>query len=335
MDFNEIWNEVVEWFNSEWETLVWGLCILIFGLVIIHIIRKIIKKVLFKCKVETLGRRFVERVIAVVLYVVYIMLLLQAIGVPISGMLALFSAAALAIALALKDNISNLASGVLIIFNKPFKQNETILFNGDLCRVREIRLLTTLLDTFDNRRLIVPNNELTTKPIDNLSTNGSRRVSVKFHVSHTTDLDTLRTVCMQTMQSYPGIFTDPEPILVLNEIDKDGVHFDARCWCKSADYCDTLFGLTENIYNELKRNKITFASRRIDVAQKNNREIMPVNSPVYIKNSVKSPPAKLDNLDEIGPDGLIPGTLKGKKQKRKLKKAALKNQESPQDKENE
>jgi hypothetical protein len=137
------------------------------------------------------------------------------------------------------------------------------------------------------------------------------------------------------MQSYPGVFTDPEPILVLSEIDKDGVHFDARCWCKSADYCDTLFGLTENIYNELKRNKISFASRRIDVAQKNNREIMPVNSPVYIKNSVKSPPAKLDNLDEIGPDGLIPGTLKGKKQKRKLKKAALKNQESPQDKENE
>ena len=314
MNFNEIWDKIVNWFNSEWTSLVFGIAILVLGVLIIHIIRKIVHKVLIRRKVETLGRRFVERIVAIGLYLIYILLFLQTIGVPMTGMLAAFSALALAIALALKDNFADLANGVMIIFTKPFKQNDTIKYNGELCRVRDIRLLTTLLDTFDNRRLIVPNREMATKTVDNLSANGTRRVSVKFQVNHTTDLSQLREVCLNTMKNYPNVLNDPEPILVMNEIDKDGVHFDARCWCLSPHYCDTFFGLTAAIYNELKKNNIEVASRKIEVSRNDKAEVIPYEEEVYVvTNSTKAPPAVLENLDEIGFDNVLQTPKKRKK----------------------
>lgn len=320
MDFNEIWTKVVDWFQSEWTNIVWGIVFLIVGVLIIHIIRKIIHRILMRGKVETLGRRFVERVVAIALYVIYLLIFLQTIGVPMTGLFAAFTALALAVALALKDNFADLANGVMIIFTKPFNQNDTIKFNGDLCRVREIRLLTTLLDTFDNRRLVVPNREMATKTIDNLSANGTRRVSVKFQVNHTTDLARLREVCLSTMKNYPHVFADPEPILVMNEIDKDGVHFEARCWCAGSKYCDTFFGLTETIYNELKKNDITIASRKIEVSRNDKEEIIPfVDENFVIENSTKSPPAVLENIDDIGFDKVIEQTIKPKRKKTKSK----------------
>ncbi len=319
MDFNEIWEKIVNWFNSEWINLLFGIAFLVLGVIIIHIIRKIVHKIMVRRKVETLGQRFVERVLAIGLYLIYLLVFLQTIGVPMTGMLAAFSALALAIALALKDNFADLANGVMIIFTKPFKQNDTIRYNGELCRVRDIRMLTTLLDTFDNRRLIVPNREMATKTIDNLSANGTRRVSVKFQVNHTTDLGKLREVCLQTMQTYPHVLTDPEPILVMNEIDKDGVHFDARCWCLSPHFCDIFFGLTEAIYNELKKNHIEVASRKIEVSKNDKEEIIPFTENNYIvTNSTKSPPAVLENLDEIGFDNVLQTPKrKGKTKKNK------------------
>jgi len=326
MEFNEIWSAIVNWFNSEWTNILWGILFLVVGILIIYIIRKIIHRILMRTKVETLGRRFVERVVAIGLYLIYLLIFLQTIGVPMTGMLAAFSALALAIALALKDNFADLANGVMIIFTKPFRQNDTIKYCGELCRVREIRLLTTLLDTFDNRRLIVPNREMATKTIDNLSANGTRRVSIKFQVNHTTDLGKLRQVCLEAIQNYPNVFTDPEPILVMDEIDKDGVHFDARCWCASTNYCDIFFGLTECIYNELKKNNITIASRKIEVSRNDKEEVIPYAETNYIvSGSAKAPPAVLENIDDIGFDNVIEERIAPKiKTKRKKSEKAEK-----------
>ncbi|MBQ9785876.1 MAG: mechanosensitive ion channel family protein [Clostridia bacterium] len=300
MDWNEFWNMIGKWFATSGLSILTGIGILIAGFIVIKIIRIILRKFLHKTKTDGLGQRFIERAITVVLYIFLFLSVLQLCGIPITGLIAAFSAVALAVSLALQDSIASLANGVIIIFTKPFKQNDVIRYNGDFCRVREIRLFNTLVDTYDNRRLIIPNKDIVNYTIENFSSNETRRVAVKFEVSHTTDLDVLRKVCLQTMQNHPLVIDEPEPILILTEIEKDGIAFEARCWTLAPNYCDTLFGLNENIYNELKRNNIVIAKHKLEITNNNNKEILPVsNSNHIVRGVTKAPPAIIEEFDPL------------------------------------
>ena len=300
MDWNQIWNTIGNWLLTGGLTILIAIGTFILGIIIIKIARKIIRRVLKRSNTDGLGQRFIERAATVAMYVLLIILLCQVVGIPITGLLAAFSAVALAVALALKDSFASLANGVIIIFTKPFKENDVIRFNGDFCRVREIRLFNTLVDTYDNRRLIIPNKDIVSNTVENYSSNEARRVSVKFEVTHSANLEKLRNVCLTTMKNHPLVIAEPEPILILTEIEKDGIAFEARCWVKAKDYCDTLFGLNENIFNELKRNKIALAKHKLEIRNNNVEEVLPVSEENFIvKGVTKAPDAIIEEFDPL------------------------------------
>lgn len=275
MDWSELWNKITDYFATSGLNLLRFVLVFILGYIIIAVIRKIIKKFLIKSKIEKLGRQFLYKTITIALWVVFILILCEIIGIPITGFIAAISALGIAIALALQDTLASLANGIIILFAKPFKENDILKVDNDYCYVHELRLLSTVVDTFDNRRLIIPNKELVGKKIENLTANPIRRVTVEFTVAYDTDIKKLRQVVVDTMLANPRVLTDPAPSLVCIEMGDNGVSFKAWAWTLSP-MCDSVeFELREQIFNQLKRNHLSIPYPQLEIRQLTNKVVLP------------------------------------------------------------
>ncbi|MDD3862659.1 MAG: mechanosensitive ion channel, partial [Clostridia bacterium] len=141
-------------------TLLELIGIFIAGYLIIYIIKKIIKSILKKSSMDVLAKKFIFRTIYVVLYTILAIILIQYIGVPITGLLAGVAAIGVTIGLALQDSLSSLANGIVLIMTKPFKQNDSVTVNGISGKIVAIQFFNTIIDTWDNRRMIIPNKNM-------------------------------------------------------------------------------------------------------------------------------------------------------------------------------
>lgn len=275
MDWSEFWNKVYDYFTVSGINIIRFVLVFILGYIVIAIIRKIVKNFLIKSKIEKLGRQFIYKTITIALWVVFILILCEIIGIPITGFIAAISALGIAIALALQDTLASLANGIIILFAKPFKENDILKIDNDYCYVHELRLLSTVVDTYDNRRLIIPNKELVGKKIENLTANPIRRLTVEFTVAYNTDVKKLREVVVNTMLANPRVLTDPAPSLVCIEMGDNGISFKAWAWTIS-NMCDSVeFELREQIFNQLKRNEISIPYPQLEIRQLTDPVVLP------------------------------------------------------------
>lgn len=322
MDWSALWDKITDYFASSGVNLLRFIAVFIIGYIVIAIIRKIIKKFLVKSKIEKLGRQFIYKTITIALWVVFILILCEIIGIPITGFIAAISAIGIAIALALQDTLASLANGIIILFTKPFKENDIIKVDGDCCYVHELRLLSTVVDTFDNRRLIIPNRELIGKKIENYTANPIRRVTVEFTVAYDTDIKKLRTVVVDTMLANARVLTEPAPTLVCIEMGDNGVSFKAWAWTLSPMGDSVEFELREQIFNQLKRNKISIPYPQLEVRQLTNKVVLP-----YDDVEVKVDPENKrvgKKMHEIDDDMLNIKGIKKRKQEIEQKRAEVK-----------
>jgi small conductance mechanosensitive channel len=153
----------------------------------------------------------------------------------------------LAIGLALQGSLANFAAGVLMIIFKPFKVGDLIEAGGVLGTVREISIFTTVVDTLDNRKTIVPNAKLTSDNITNYSANDTRRVDLTAGISYADDIDKARAAIQKVLSEVPGILENPAPDIFVSEMADSSVNFAVRPWCRPADYWGVYFGVTEGI----------------------------------------------------------------------------------------
>ena len=137
-------------------TIVRTIAFALLGLVILKIVRIIVRRATLKSKLDNAAATFVISIITVLLYIALVIVVASSLGISTAGIIAAFSAIALAIALALQDSLASLANGVIIIFTKPFKKGDVIIINGMEGRVEDIRLFNTKIITFNNEEVIIP-----------------------------------------------------------------------------------------------------------------------------------------------------------------------------------
>ncbi|MDD3862814.1 MAG: mechanosensitive ion channel family protein, partial [Clostridia bacterium] len=277
------------------------------GYLIIYIIKKIIKSILKKSSMDVLAKKFIFRTIYVVLYTILAIILIQHIGVPITGLLAGVAAIGVTIGLALQDSLSSLANGIVLIMTKPFKKDDSVTVNGISGKIVAIQFFNTIIDTWDNRRMIIPNKNMVRYEIENTDFHENRRFSINFSVSHNTDIKRLREIITTTLLSNSKIFASPEPLLIVNEISDDRISVEARAWT-SSDYCASAeLEMKELLFNELKKNKIEIAHNTIVVHTETRSENLqfdptPLPQRDLSKNQTlnqKEEPVYEDFLDKI------------------------------------
>jgi small conductance mechanosensitive channel len=144
----------------------------------------------------------------------------------------------LAIGLAFQGTLSNFAAGAMLLVFRPYKVGDVVNVTGFLGTVDEIELFTTTLDTFDNRRIIVPNSSIFGAVIENVTYHRQRRVDVDIGVSYVADIDHTRQVLFEAVRTVSDVLSKPEPAVVLAGLGNSSVDWCVRVWCPTEKYSD-------------------------------------------------------------------------------------------------
>ena len=255
----------------------------ILGLIVIKIVQSITHGAALKSsKLDNSAASFIISVITVILYIGLIILLITSLGFSTAGIIAGFSAVALAIALALKDSLGSLANGVIIIFTKPFKKGDYVQINEYDGLVQDIRLFNTKILTYSNEEIIIPNSEILTTKMINYSTMPLRRVSIDVPIPYDCDIAQVKKILLDCVSSYKYTVNTPEPSVILKSYGDSSLNFAARCWTPNENYWDTLYDLYEEIFNALKAKGISIPFNRLDV-QLVNDSVVSVSLPAEKK----------------------------------------------------
>ncbi|MFT6333058.1 MAG: small conductance mechanosensitive channel [Lentimonas sp.] len=255
---NELFNE-----NIISNTILFGknivLALIIFwaGKFIARKIVNCIKKSLIAKDFDETLAKFLSNVIYGLLIAFIAIAALGQLGIQTTSLAAIIAAAGLAVGFALQGSLSNIASGVMIIFFKPFKISDLVEAGGVIGRVEEVGLFTTTIKTADNKTIISPNALLTSGNIINYSAKSTRRIDMVFGCSYEDDIKKVKVVLEKIIADDARILKDPAPTIAVLELAESSVNFAVRPWVKEDDYWGVLFDTTEKVKLEFDKNAIS------------------------------------------------------------------------------
>ena len=212
----------------------------------------------------TLSRFFAKLVYyAILLFAV--LACLTYIGFDVTSLVAVLAAAGFAVGLAFQGSLSNFAAGIMLLVFRPFKVGDTVEVADVTGKVHEIELFTTVLDTPDNRRIIVPNGEIYGSTIENKTFHPIRRVDVAVGTDYDTDLQDTRETLERTAREVEGGLEDPAPVVYLDELGGSAIGWSVRVWSKTSDYWDVRERLTNAIKGALDGAEIGMPYPQMDI----------------------------------------------------------------------
>lgn len=187
------------------------------------------------------------------------------VGIATTSFIAIIGAAGLAVGLALQGSLGNFAGGVLILIFKPFKVGDTIEAQGYLGSVREISILYTILDTFDNRRVVVPNGSLSNATLVNVNFYDTRRCDMTFGIAYGDDIDKARSVIKQLLDEDERVLPEPEPRISVGSLGDNSVNIIVRPWTKTDDLWPVYWDMHERVKKAFDKEGLTIPFPQRDV----------------------------------------------------------------------
>lgn len=225
--------------------LILAIITLLIGLWLINRFVRLIDNRLSK-KDPTLNS-FLCGLISAILKVLLLISVASMIGIATTSFIAIIGAAGLAVGLALQGSLGNFAGGVLILLFKPFKVGDTIDAQGYLGSVAEISILYTIVNTFDNRRIVIPNGDLSNASLTNLSAYPTRRCDMSFAIGYKDDIDKAKAICLRLIEEDERALQDPAPLVVVGSLGESSVNLTVRAWTKSADLWPFFWSMQERV----------------------------------------------------------------------------------------
>jgi small conductance mechanosensitive channel len=229
-----------------------ALVIFIVGKWIARRVQNTLEKILRKREVDEVLVDFLGSIASAMVIIVAVVAAFDTLGIPATSFLAIIGAAGLAIGLALKDSLSNFASGVMLVLFRPFTKGDFIDAGGVTGTVNEIHLVSTILTTPDNKLITVPNAMMYTGTITNFSAKDTRRVDMVIGVGYNDDLKVAAEILNKICREHPKVLDTPETKIFINNLGDSAVDFVVRPWAKSEDYWSVLADVLETSKVELE-----------------------------------------------------------------------------------
>lgn len=247
------------------EPAVWMGLKIAFGLVLVWIgiragawVANFERRLLLRAHVDQLLAEFLRNVTYVAILALLIISALDLSGFPTTSLLTTLGAAGLAIGLALKDSLSHIAAGVVLIVLRPFRVGDAVNIAGQDGVVEGIFIFTTRLHTFDNRDLVFMNGQVIAAPIFNYSERPNRRIDITLTLAHGADLRQVFDSARQAVAADQRILTDPAPYIAVGDITDKGVLFLIQVWSATADMGMVRSDLLLRLQMELSDHGIEF-----------------------------------------------------------------------------
>jgi small conductance mechanosensitive channel len=248
--------------------VVLAILILVIGSIVASLVRSTIVKTGQKYeKLDDTLFRFLGSLVKYLILAFVVIAVLNRFGVQTASIVAILGAAGLAVGLALQGTLSNLAAGVMLLVFRPYKVGDYIDAAGRFGNVAEIDLFTTILKTFDNQQIIIPNASIWGSEIVNHSHFDVRGVNMTFGVAYKENTDEVRKVIDQVLDSHPHILKDPSPFVEVSTLNDSSVDFVVRPFCKGEHYFNVLYSIPEQIKKALDEAniEIPFPHRKVIV----------------------------------------------------------------------
>lgn len=258
-------NRLADFIQSHTRGLVTFALVLILGVIAIRIILAVVSKNVNKSKIKGAAGDFLISAIKVALYLIYIIALLALLGVPTTSLVAMLSAFALAISLALQNTFSNVAAGLMIVSTKPFREGDFVDIGGTTGTVETITIFNTKLVTPDNKEVFLPNNTVSAANVINYSAKETRRLDLVFSASYDASPAKVKEAILGVIAKHPEIESTPAPMVRLTEHGESSLNYVTRVWVKQKDYWNVNFDLKEEVLSAFAEAGISVPYNQLDV----------------------------------------------------------------------
>ena len=250
------------------QRLVLALVVLGLAKLLLFLLKHILAKAVVR-GMDASAKPLVYSLFSYAIYVVTLLLVLHIAGVNTAGLVALVGAASLAVGLALKDALANIASGLLLMFLRPFKAGDYIECGQVKGRIKGIGLFNTTLVSLDGLYISAPNSSLWGSPIVNFSKNATRRLEISVGIGYGDSTDAALGILRDLVENEPRFLKEPAPQFFVAALSDSAVNVSFRAWARNSDYFDLLWTYTDEVKRRFDAAGITipFPQRTVHMVQ--------------------------------------------------------------------
>lgn len=245
----------------------------VIGYLIIRLLSGLFAKFIDRTSIDGTLKKYSKAAIKVVLSFILAIVVVDTLGISPTSFIAAFSVVGLAASLAVQDSLSNVASGIMLIINKPFKAGDYIEVEGVSGTVVIISLVHTKIVTIDNKMIFIPNSKLTGSKITNFTAQEKRRVDIEIGVSYDNSVEEVRAAALKAVEDCGELFIDkPQPPFVaILSYDESSIRYVIRAWAMTKKYWDAYFALMESIKKEFETHGVEISYNHINVHMINDK----------------------------------------------------------------
>lgn len=266
IDFSKIDYSAIFTFGLHWAGKIFtALLVFLIGKWLARRICLLVGKIMERHEVDLTLTRFLGNILYYLLLVVVLIAAAGQLGINTTSFLTVLGAASLAIGLALKDSLGNLASGVMLILFRPFKVEDVVTVGGETGTVEEITIFNTILNTADNQRKIIPNTVIASDTITNITAYPTRRIDLVVGIGYDDDIRRAKETLESILAEDERILDDPAPSVAVSELGASSVDLVVRPWVETSEYWSVRFDLIERIKLTFDERNISFPYPQTDV----------------------------------------------------------------------
>jgi len=246
-DWQSTWESVNGFITAYGFKVIGAILIFIIGRIVIGIISSAIRKVMKRSDVDETLTKFIISLTRMALLTLLIIIIIDKLGVETTSFAAVIAAAGLAIGLALQGSLSNFAAGVMLMIFRPFKAGDYVEAGGSAGAVESVQIFVTVLNTPDNKKVIIPNSQITGGNITNFSAHDTRRVDMVFGIGYGDDIKKAKDILNRILSEDDRVLKDPAPTVAVSELADSSVNFVVRPWVKTSDYWGMYFDTHQKV----------------------------------------------------------------------------------------
>ena len=241
--------------------------ILLVGWVVIRLVDKALRKAMARANRKVLLVNFIVSVVTKVGWAILLVPILSRLGVDVTPLIAGLGVTGFILGFAFQESLGNLASGLMIAINEPFKVGDVVDAAGHTGSVLEVNMMATVMLTPDNKRIVLPNKGVWGGPIVNYSAMDTRRVDLQVGIAYGEDVEKAVSVIRDAVRRVPGVLATPEPAVAVAGLDASQVTINVRPWAKNADYWSVRSATLQTVKEELDRVGIEIPFPQVVVHQ--------------------------------------------------------------------
>jgi small conductance mechanosensitive channel len=245
--------------------ILFAIAIVLIGRIVVKWIVKLVRKLMVRSDIDPLLINFASSIINALLLLFVFIAALDQLGVDTTSLVAVIGAAGLAIGLALQGSLQNFAAGVMLIVFRPFKVGDFVEAGGQAGVIEQISIFSTTMKSGDNKEIIVPNGQIYSGAITNVSAKETRRIDLVFGIGYDDDMLKAKEIMERILLSHELVLAEPAPAVAVAELADSSVNFNVRPWVKSGDYWKVRSAIIEQVKLAFDEEGISIPYPQMDI----------------------------------------------------------------------